>query len=182
MISLGLGLSGLVLLRLLLRMPIVFLLVPAPGQGLVLGRGTARFRFVRLGGHKVRMVRGNAADDAADVFLCQDSSIAPLLDVRRRFRAVLNVLDSMLSHGVTLSRSVELTAEWGKILSAGPLYPVALDDLRAVEGFGLGDCHRRLSDFIHGIVVHRRDDAIRGWRNWVREDLWCILVSSSGLI
>ena len=28
----------------------------------------------------------------------------------------------------------------------------------------------RLSDFIHAIVVHRRDEAIRGWRNWIRED------------
>ena len=30
--------------------------------------------------------------------------------------------------------------------------------------------HRRLSDFIHSVVVHRRDDAVRGWRNWIRED------------
>ena len=52
-----------------------------------------------------------------------------------------------------------------------------LDDLHAVEGFGLGDfcrvvgdLHRRLSNFIHSIVVHRRDEAIRGWRNWLRED------------
>ena len=42
---------------------------PAPNWGLVLGRGMALFRLVRLGGHKVRKVRGNAADvhDAADV-------------------------------------------------------------------------------------------------------------------
>ena len=52
-----------------------------------------------------------------------------------------------------------------------------LDVLHAVEGFGLGDfrrvvgdLHRRLSDFIHGVVVHRRDEAIWGWRNWLRED------------
>ena len=52
-----------------------------------------------------------------------------------------------------------------------------LDDLDAVEGFSLGDfrrtvgdVHRRLSDFIHGVVVHRRDEACRGWRNWLRED------------
>ena len=50
---------------------------PLPGRGLVLGRGTASFRVVRLGGHKVRKARGNAADahDAADVFLFRDSSI-----------------------------------------------------------------------------------------------------------
>ena len=25
--------------------------------------------------------------------------------------------------------------------------------------------------FIHRVVVHRRDEAIRGWRSWLREDL-----------
>ena len=96
---LGLGLSGLVLLRLLLQMPIVFSGGPAPCHGLVLVRGRACFWVVRLGGHKVRKVRGSAADvhEAADVFLYRDSSIAPLLDMRRRFRAVLGVLDSMIS-------------------------------------------------------------------------------------
>ena len=41
-----------------------------PDRGLVLGRGNALFRVVKLGGHKVRKVGGNAADvdDAADVF------------------------------------------------------------------------------------------------------------------
>ena len=45
------------------------------------------------------------------------------------------------------------------------------------RAFGVGafflaasDVHRRLSDFIHQVVVHRRDEAIRGWRNWIRED------------
>ena len=33
------------------------------------------------------------------------------------------------------------------------------------------DVHRRLSDFIHQVVVHRRVEAIREWRNWIREDL-----------
>ena len=47
----------------------------------------------------------------------------------------------------------------------------------ALRGVGLGDfchgvccIHRRLCDFIHSVVVHRRDEAIRGWRNWIRED------------
>ena len=30
--------------------------------------------------------------------------------------------------------------------------------------------HRRLSDLIHEVVVHRREEAIREWRNWLRED------------
>ena len=151
----------------------------APCQGLVLGRGMARFRLVRLGGHKVRQVRSNAVDvhDAADVFLYRDSSIAPLLDMRRRFRAVMGVLDAMIRSGISLARSVKLTAQWDRIVAVGPMYPVTLDDLHAVQGLGLSDfyrvvsgVHRRLSDFIHSVVVHRRDEAIRGWRNWLRED------------
>ena len=53
---------------------------PLPCWSLVLGRESASFRVVRLGAHKVRKARGNAADahDAADVFLYHDSSIAPL--------------------------------------------------------------------------------------------------------
>ena len=75
---------------------------PAPNRGLVLGRGKARFRLVRLGGHKVRKVRGDAADvhDAADVFLYRDSSIAPLLDMRLRFRAVLTTTGECLLAGL----------------------------------------------------------------------------------
>ena len=58
---------------------------PIPGGGLVLGQGNALFRGVSLGGHKVRKARSKVADahDAADVFLYRDSSIAPLLDMRR---------------------------------------------------------------------------------------------------
>ena len=46
---------------------------PIPYRGLVLGRGKALFKWVRLCGHQVQKVRGNAADvhGAADVFLCQ---------------------------------------------------------------------------------------------------------------
>ena len=59
---------------------------PVPDRGLVLGRGTARLRVVRLGGPKVRKVRGNAVDpvDGRDVHLYRDSSLAPLLGLRRR--------------------------------------------------------------------------------------------------
>ena len=41
-----------------------------PSRGMVLGRGSALFRVVRLGGHQVRKARANVADalDAADVF------------------------------------------------------------------------------------------------------------------
>ena len=152
---------------------------PLPSRGLVLGRVSVSFWVVRLCGHNVRKARGYAADahDAADVFLYRDSSIAPLLDMRRRLKAVMDVLDAMIRSGISLSRSVELSAQWDRILAIGPLFPVTLDDLNMVRSVGLGDfyhvvcdVHRRLCDFLPAIVVHRRDEAIGGWRNWVRED------------
>ena len=76
----------------------------------------------------------------------------------------------MIRFGVSLSRSVELTAQWDEILAAGPVYPVTLDDLSAVRGLGIGDfyqvvsgVHHRLSDFTHSVVVHRQDEA---WWFW----------------
>ena len=85
---------------------------------MVLCRGSALFRVVRLGGHEVKKARGNVAevDDAAGIFLCRDSSVGPLFDVRRRFKAVLCVLDAMFRWGVSLARSVELTSQWDIVI------------------------------------------------------------------
>ena len=67
-------------------------------KGLVLGRGSARFRTVRLGGPQIRRVRGNFADHhaGADVVMYQDSTFAFVLDLRRRLKAVLDVFDGIL--------------------------------------------------------------------------------------
>ena len=74
---------------------------PIPSRCLVLGRGVLCSGSSNLG-HKVRKARGNASDvhDAADVFLYLDSSLAPLPDMRRRFKAVMVVLGAMIQHGV----------------------------------------------------------------------------------
>ena len=97
---------------------------PVPSRGLILGRGSAFFGIVQLGGPWVKSVRGNVANavDAADIFLYRDSSIAPLLVMRRRFKAVMDVLGAMIRYGVSLPRSVELTIQWERILAARPLY------------------------------------------------------------
>ena len=94
---------------------------PVPGHCLVLVRGGARFRVVRLGGAKVRKAHCNVADvfEAGDVFMYRDSSIAPLLDLRRRITAVMDVLDSMIRSGVSMARSLELTVQWDCILGTG---------------------------------------------------------------
>ena len=65
-------------------------------------------------------------------------SSCTVLDMRHRFKAVMDVLGAMIRHGVSLSRSVELTGQWDGILAVGPVYPVTLDDLQAVDGSGLG--------------------------------------------
>ena len=128
----------------------------------------------------IGLVRDNVSDvvDGAGVFLYRDSSISPLLDLRRRLKAVMGVLDAMIRSVISFARSVELTAQWNRILAVGPCDPVTNDDLGVVWGLGIGEfhhvvtgLHRRLSDFIHSVVVHRQDDAFRVWRNWIREDL-----------
>ena len=87
------------------------------------------------------------------------------------------VLDAMIRDWISLARSVELTAQWDEIIRVVPVNPITLEDFESARCGGLGefrrvtgDLHCRLSDFIHRVVVHRSDDAIRGWRNWVRED------------
>ena len=71
---------------------------PVPRRGLVLGRGMVRMRSLRLGGPIVRSVRRNAADvgEVDDVSLYRDSSAAPVLDLRRKLKAVLDLLDSIV--------------------------------------------------------------------------------------
>ena len=103
--------------RLLLSPPwlmLTALLVAVLGGGLVLGRGTAGFRvFFGLVALTVRKVRGDIVDpvDGRDVHMYRDSSIAPLLDLRRRLKVVGDVLGETVLSGFSLSLSLELTAQ-----------------------------------------------------------------------
>ena len=159
-------------------------------RGLVLRRGSARIRVVRFGGPKVRKARGNVADvhEAGDVFMYRDSSIAPLLDLRRRLKAVMDVLDSMIRSEVSLPRSLNSQSSGSVFLGLVLFKPITRDDLELVLTGRIGDfrrvageLHRRLCEFVHRVVVHRRDEAFRGWRNWLREDLKFTLTSGCGL-
>ena len=89
--------------------------------GLVLGRGTALLRTVRLGGPLVPKVRGNA------VHMYRDASVAPLLDLRRRQCCGRCVwwYDSVRVEGFTLAPSLELSAQWNCILRVGLVHPVS---------------------------------------------------------
>ena len=99
------------------------------------------------------------------------------------------VLDAMIRYGVSLSRSVELTAQWDKILALGPLHPVTLDDFSFDQGMGIGA-------FFHAASVSIVVSVTSFMRLWftvgtrlfagggigdVRIPL-CILTSGSGLI
>ena len=96
---------------------------PVPERGFHLGRGIARFNKVRLGGPKVRKARARCADpgDGAQVDLYRDASAAPLVDLRRRLRAVLDVLVAIRRSGFSVSRGLELTRQWDAILVSGPV-------------------------------------------------------------
>ena len=152
---------------------------PVPGRGLVLGRGMVRMRSVRLGGPIVRSVRRNAADvgEVDDVSLYRDSSAAPVLDLRRKLRAVLNLLDAIVRCGASLVRDVELSHLWDCIVRLGPLGSVSVEEYVAARTCGVGESRRlvaglydRVSIFVRGIVAHRRNVGITAWRNWLRED------------
>ena len=61
----------------------------------VFGRGIAQFKVVKVGGAQVCKARNNVADihDSGGVFMYRDSSISPVFDLRRKLKAVLDVLD-----------------------------------------------------------------------------------------
>ena len=90
------------------------------------------------------------------------------------FKAVGDVLHAVIRDEVTLARSLEL---WDGILRIGPVFPFTLQDFDKARRGGLGvrlqlveGLHRRPSDFIHRVVVYRREEAILEWRNGLRED------------
>ena len=63
------------------------------------------------------------------------------------------------------------------ILRTGLVSPITRGDLQLVQTGGIGEfrrfvghLHGGLSDFVHVVVGHSRDEVIRGWRNWFRED------------
>ena len=82
------------------------------------------------------------------------------MDLWRRFKAVLDVLDGVTGTDVSLSRSLELAVHWRCVLRVGPICTVAQCDFQSLVGAGLGeflwaverlDC--RVSDFIYLVVV-----------------------------
>ena len=115
--------------------------------------------------------------DGQAVHLFKDASVSRVIILRRRLGCVLSVLDGIFRNGLTLSRDLELGAQWGAIVSAGPCGPLCSANLAVSPAVGLssfGDHVRVLYDvvidFLHKVVVSRKDVAVRGWRSWMLED------------
>ena len=159
---------------------------PLPSGGLILGRGAALFRRVQLGGPYVRRARANVADalDAADVFLYRDRSVAPLLDMRRRFKSVMDLLDAMIRFGVSLSRSVELTEfrkAWFPYFCLSGQRETSLDEFGfEVDGWLplLPEVHLpHLTGQMLADVVHRKSISAGGLDGWGWRELKVLPIS-----
>ena len=160
---------------------------------MVRGRGSARFRSVALGEPGVHRFRTDIADpsSAIEAYMYRDCSLVHLLDEKRTLRTVHDLLGCLGRKGFTLSAGLELDAQRDCILRHGPSGPMTWDDLGAGADSGFDLFARRvagsidrLSKFVHGVVAHRRDSSIRGWRRiaywrthfhtlkkWLRPDL-----------
>ena len=105
------------------------------------------------------------------------TSADPVLDLRRKLRAVLNLLDAIVRCGASLVRDVELSHLWDCVMRLGPLGSVRVEEYTAARTCGVGESRRlvaglydRVSIFVRGIIAHRRNVGIAAWRNWLRED------------
>ena len=119
------------------------------------------------------MVGGLRSDlgsgDGQAVHIFKDASVSRGIVLRRRLGCVLSVLDGISKNGLTLSRDLELSVQWDAIVSAGPcgpfvaltlLFPLLLVFRFLVIMFVF--CMMLLLDFLHKVVVYRKDVAVRG--------------------
>ena len=159
----------------------------AAGSSAFLGRGLLRIRSRRLGGRAVggqgssrlyRACQGDEVDKHCAQFFV-NSSLSPVLLFRRRLKSVADVLKGIRSKGFTQSRWDALLRYWGAVCRHGPCGPISSlhpwDDWVPPDLHGfykwVFDSLEVLNGFLRQVVVSRRDDGIRQWNRWLREDL-----------
>ena len=157
------------------------------GSSAFLGRGLLRIRSRRLGGRAAggtvssRLYRVSRGDDV-DVHCAQHfvhSSLSPVLLFLRRLKSVADILKGIRSKGFTQSRWNALLRYWGAVCRHGPCGPISSlrpwDDWIPpdLDGFfkWVFESLEVLNGFLRQVVVSRRDDGIRKWTRWLREDL-----------
>ena len=159
----------------------------AAGSSAFLGRGLLRIRSRRLGGRAAggvvssrlyRVSQGDEVDNhCAQHFV--NSSLSPVLLFRRRLESVAGVLKGIRSKGFTQTRWDALLRYWSAVSRHGPcglvtsLHP--WDDWIPLDLHGffkwVFDSLETLNVFLRQVVVSRRDEGIRRWNRWLREDL-----------
>ena len=159
----------------------------AAGRSAFLGRGLLRIRNRRLGGRAAagsgssRLYRVSQGDDV-DVHCAQyfvHSSLSPVLLFRRRLKSVADVLKGIKGKGFTQSRWDALLLRWCAVCRYGPCGPIS--SLHPWENWIPPDLHgfyrwvfdslEVLNGFVRQVVISRRDEGIRRWNRWLREDL-----------
>ena len=136
---------------------------PAPTGGLKVGRGSAAFREVFLGGPVSLCSRpATVRSDVGElVYLYKEPSTAGMVKLKRKIQGVCDLLDAIDRHEITLSRSLELGRRWESVVRGGPVGPVGWADLIIAPETGLPEfsarvrgLHTRLGAFLHEVVVH----------------------------
>ena len=95
-----------------------------------LGRGAAEFGHVPIGGRVVGKLRSDlGSGDGQSVHLFKDASVSRVILLRRRLGCVLSVLNGISGHGLTLSRRLELGAQWDAVVAAGSGGPLGSADI-----------------------------------------------------
>ena len=105
--------------------------------------------------------------------------LSPVLLFRRRLKSVADVLKGIRRKGFTQSRWDALLRYWGAVCRHGPCGPISSlhhwDDWIPPDLHGffkwVFDYLEVLNGFLRQVVVSRRDDGIREWTRWLREDL-----------
>ena len=160
----------------------------AAGRSAFLGRGLLRIRNRRLGGRAAggsgssRLGFRVSQGDEVDVHCAQyfvHSSLSPVLLFRRRLKSVADVLKGIKNKGFTQSRWDALIRYWGAVCRHGPCGPIL--SLQPWENWIPPDLHgfyrwvfdslEVLNGFVRQVVVSRRDEGVRRWTRWLREDL-----------
>ena len=117
----------------------------------------------QFGGPLVGKLRSDlGSGDGQSVHLFKDASVSRVFLLRRRLGCVLSVLEGISRHGFSLSRSLELGAQWVAVVAAGPCGPLGSADLSISPAGGLlifGSVDATV-DFLHKVVVHRRDPSL----------------------
>ena len=143
---------------------------------MVCGRGFDRFKNVVLGGPPGAL--RCTCFEILPWFLCFLLNVSLALFIVCCF--------CIGKEGFSISRGLVLHTRWESFLRPGSSGPLTWDDFDAGAHLGIDGFAQRvagsldkLARFIRGVVVHRRDTAIRGWRNWVLEGPPCASVQEA---